>query len=67
VIERATLTVPEAAVRLGIGQSTAYDLIARGEFPVLVRQIGQRYRVPARALERWLDGEQGPGVTEPHP
>jgi excisionase family DNA binding protein len=59
------LNVEQAAETLGVSRRHAYDLIARDEFPVIVRRIGHRYKIPARALERYLDGEDGPGVTEP--
>jgi predicted DNA-binding transcriptional regulator AlpA len=39
---------PSAARALGIGRTTAFGLAKRGEFPVPVRKVGNRYRV-ARA------------------
>lgn len=41
-LQPGTLSVPQAAVRLGIASANAYDLIARGEFRVRVLQIGGR-------------------------
>lgn len=52
--QRDTLTVDEAAARLGIGRNAAYDAIHRGELPAL--RIGRRLLVPRAALERMLDG-----------
>lgn len=57
--ERQTLTVTEAARRLGISRSFAYQSIARGDFPVPVLRIGARVVVSRRALERYLDGDTG--------
>ncbi len=42
--------VATAASILGIGRSTAYELIRRGEFPVPVRRVGTRLRVPVAPL-----------------
>jgi excisionase family DNA binding protein len=52
--ERLTLTIEEAAKRLGIGRNQAYEAARRGDIPTL--QIGRRWLVPAAALERMLNG-----------
>lgn len=52
--QRATLTVDEAALRLGIGRNAAYDAVKRGEIPSI--RIGRRLLVPVAALERMLAG-----------
>ena len=49
--------VGRAAGMLGIGESTAYDLIARGEFPVTVRRVGKSYRIPRAELETFCAGQ----------
>lgn len=43
----------EAARVLGISRSKVYELAARGEIPVI--RIGASVRVPAAALDRWLE------------
>jgi excisionase family DNA binding protein len=48
-----TISVVEAARRLGIGRNSAYAAIERGELPVI--KIGKLLRVPVRPLERMLD------------
>jgi excisionase family DNA binding protein len=53
--QRQVLTVPEAAVALGISRAHAYELVARQELPAL--RLGRRVVVPRRALERLLNGE----------
>ena len=53
--QRATLTVDEAALRLGIGRNAAYDAVKCGEIPSI--RIGRRLLVPVAALERMLAGE----------
>ena len=50
----ATLTVPQAAKKLGIGRSAAYEAARTGQIPTL--RIGRRILVPVRALERLLEG-----------
>ncbi len=50
-----TLTVPEAAKRLGVGRNTLYAAIQRGEVPSI--RIGRRTLVPVAALERFLSGD----------
>jgi excisionase family DNA binding protein len=52
-METQTISVLEAARKLGIGKSLAYDSIKRGEIPVI--RMGSRFRVPVRALEKLLE------------
>jgi excisionase family DNA binding protein len=56
-IARRTYTVPEVAALLGIGRSTAYDLVARGELQAT--RIGRRWIVSPVVLEQIL-GERPP-------
>lgn len=51
-----TLTVEEAARRLGIGRSLAYDLARRGELPGVLR-LGRTYRVSRWRLDQALGVE----------
>ena len=53
--KRRTMTVDEAAQALGVGRSTAYAAIIRGEIPAI--KIGDRRLVPIIAIERLLNGE----------
>jgi excisionase family DNA binding protein len=46
--DRLVLTVAEAALLLGISRAFAYELVARGEIPVL--KLGRRRLVPRVAL-----------------
>jgi excisionase family DNA binding protein len=52
-----TLTLAETARRLGIGVTTAYELVARDQFPIPVRRIGNRMKVLKHDLDRYLRGE----------
>jgi excisionase family DNA binding protein len=49
---RLGYSVEEAAERLGIGRSSAYAAVRRGELPVI--RFGRRLIVPVPALERLL-------------
>jgi excisionase family DNA binding protein len=51
-MDRHTLTVTEAASRLGIGRSAAYEAARTGQIPTI--RIGKRILVPIFALERML-------------
>lgn len=49
--------VATAAKILGIGRSTAYDLVRRGEFPTEVLRVGSRIRIPTSQLLAFLGCE----------
>ena len=55
-IDRLTMTVEEAGKLLGIGRSSAYGPIGRGELPF--RKIGRRIVVPRSALFRKIEDFQ---------
>ncbi len=64
---RLTYSVPEAAEKLGIGRSAAYEAARTGQLPTI--KIGKRILVPRAALERLLgiasDAESPPnGSTD---
>lgn len=46
---RLLLTVDEAAARLGLGRSTVYEMVMRGDIPSI--KIGRARRIPTGALE----------------
>lgn len=50
--ERLLLTVEEAARRLGIGRTLAWQLVRQGELPVV--RLGRCVRVPCQALQEWI-------------
>jgi excisionase family DNA binding protein len=50
---RLLLRMTEVAALLGLGRSTVYELVQRGELPVI--HVGRAVRVPAAALERWVE------------
>jgi excisionase family DNA binding protein len=50
--QRATITLTEAAARLGIGRNQAYKAADRGEIPTI--RIGKRRLVPRAPFERLL-------------
>ena len=45
-----TVDVERAAVLLGIGRTSAYELAKTGRFPVPLLMCGHRYRVPTAPL-----------------
>lgn len=49
---RLTITVPEAAKRLGIGRNQGYAAAACGDIPII--RIGKRMLVPIAAFEAML-------------
>jgi excisionase family DNA binding protein len=51
-VECATITLTEAAARLGIGRNQAYKAADRGEIPTI--RIGKRRLVPRAPFERLL-------------
>lgn len=54
-----TYSVPEAATLMSISQEYLYRLIQAGSFPAVRMRSGRgqgRYVVPAKAVERLLDG-----------
>lgn len=59
---RGTLTIEEAAKRLGVSRWLAYEEVRRtgfiGGVPVL--RVGRRLLVPRAALERVLSGDAPP-------
>ena len=56
--KRLCLTVPEAAEMLGISRNFGYELVKRGELPVI--RFGKRLLIPRVALEKMLEK----GVTQ---
>ncbi len=52
-MERLLIKPMEAAKMLSIGKTTIYELLATGEIPS--KRIGRSIRIPAKALEEWID------------
>ena len=50
--ERLLLTVEEAARRLNIGRTLAWQLVREGKLPSV--RLGRCVRVPEQALQAWI-------------
>ena len=52
--ERLLLTIPEVAIRLGLGRSLTYQLIMKGD--IVSIKVGRARRVPVVALQEFVRG-----------
>lgn len=50
--DKMLLTVPEAALRLGVGRSFLYNLVIRGEIASV--KLGRARRIPVQAIEEFV-------------
>lgn len=53
VPERRTYTVEDIARVLGIGRTSAYNLVREGHFKVV--RIGNAIRISKKSFDEWLD------------
>lgn len=58
----ATLGVVEAGRLLGIGRTTAYELVHEGKFPAPVVRCGRRFLVPTMPLLELLGIRYSPAL-----
>ena len=68
-IEPLLLKPGEVATLLGISRSRAYEMLARGDLPGVIR-LGRSVRVSRKALVDWVDqaagfAERGQGPVPP--
>lgn len=57
-MERATMSVPEMAKKLGVSRSLGYEMVKSGQMPAL--RLGlKRIVVPISAVERMLEEAAG--------
>ncbi len=62
---RWLLSIPEACKGLGVGRSTFYEMVARGDVEVV--RIGRRALVPVAAIEAYVQGlRPSHGVPQRH-
>ena len=54
-MEKLLLRVSEAAELASVGRTTAYELIASGEWPVV--RVGSAVRVPLAGLRAWVEAQ----------
>ena len=55
-VERGTYSVAEAAARLGVSRNHIYELVARDEFPGVIK-LGSKILISKIAVEGMLDPE----------
>ena len=55
-VDRLVYTVAEASALLGISRAFAYELVARGELPVI--RLGRRRLVPKVALLALIEADR---------
>lgn len=60
--EKRLLTIPEAALRLGIGRSHAYIYVLRGDLESV--KLGRSRRVPVEAIDAFVERLRAEGATE---
>ena len=53
--EKKTYTVAEIMEILGIGRTTAYDLIKKSEFKVI--RVGSAVRIHKESFDQWFDNQ----------
>jgi len=51
--EKLLLTMSEAAALMGCSRAHLYNLINKGEIPVV--RLGRSVRIPRKWLEQWVD------------
>jgi excisionase family DNA binding protein len=61
---RLVVTVAEAAKLLGISRSFAYELVKRGELPVV--RMGRRQLVPKVSLSQLMESSQSSTINVLH-
>ena len=60
--KKLLLTVPEAAAQLSLGRSKFLELLYSGKIPHF--RIGRAVRVPARALDEWVERQQAEAQSD---
>lgn len=64
VVGTDTMSITELAERLGVSQSTAYELAKCNELPFPAMKVGDRVLVSRRAYDAWLADYDYPGGTD---
>jgi excisionase family DNA binding protein len=60
--ERLTLTIKEAAAKLGISRNLAYQLAREGKLPGVIFLGSKRMVVSAAVIRRLLEGNGHPSI-----
>jgi len=59
-VEPAVLTVPDVARILKVGRTFAYEMVATGKIPGVIRLGPQVVRIDKAVFERWLSEQATP-------
>lgn len=51
--EKSMMVVEEVARELRVGKSKVYEMINKGELPVI--RIGRKFRIPVVLFRQWLE------------
>jgi excisionase family DNA binding protein len=60
--QQLLLTIPQVALRLGVGRTTVYELTNAGELEVV--HIGRCARIPAAAVDTFVERIRDQSVTK---
>lgn len=58
-----TLSLAETAKILGISRTTAYNLVAKNEFPIPILRIGKQIKVSRKSVDDFLHGASSQAVA----
>lgn len=58
-MQKAFYRVAEVAAIIGLGRSLTYRLISSGDIPSVLLAGSRSRRVPAAALQKWIEDQEG--------
>ena len=61
-LQRRVYVTEDLMPLLGIGRSTAYELVNRRDFPTV--RVGRKILIPRDAFERWLEAQTAEAFSQ---
>jgi predicted DNA-binding transcriptional regulator AlpA len=58
-IDQDTMTLLELRTRLGLSQTSAYELASRDALPIPVIRVGRQFRFSKRAWDQLMSSQHG--------